>query len=235
MADRPANLPRGTATALLIVLGGIGGVTGFELYHQGKSAESDIIITGTPRPAAHPAKRPATSTATGATASPIQSLPAGPVAPAKVTVHVAGAVVKPGVYHFTPDSRVEDALKAAGGARPSANLDAINLAAKLEDGSQLFVPTRLEQPSGGVSEGSNKYTAASAKTAAAARISSRSGTKFTQPGKESVNINSAGAEQLQQLPGVGPAMSARIIQHRKESGSFTDPEQLMDMTCPQKA
>jgi competence protein ComEA len=228
MADRPANIPRGTATALLIVLGGIGGVTGFELYHKGKSAEADIIITGTPRPTDHPAKRPGASTALPAPAT--QQPAVGPAVQTKVTVHVAGAVAKPGVYHLTSDSRVEDALKAAGGSRQGANLDAINLAAKLEDGSQLFVPTKLEQPSGGVSEGSSKYTAALSKTASEARTSGHSGTKFSQPGKESVNINTATAEQLQHLPGVGPAMSARIMQHRKESGPFTDPEQLMDVS-----
>ena len=142
---------------------------------------------------------------------------------------------KPGVYQFKPGERAENAVKAAGGATGNADLNGINLAAKLEDGTQLHVPDKKESTAAPGDSADNPYLSESAKKKAESRSSGRRGSsahanKFTQPGKQSVNINSATADQLQQLPGVGPAMAARILQHRKESGPFTDPEQLQDVS-----
>ena len=67
----------------------------------------------------------------------------------RIVVHVAGAVKSPGVYELKPGARNNDAIKAAGGPNKLAAMDGINLAAKLEDGAQLYVPNHQEHPDGG--------------------------------------------------------------------------------------
>src|SRR5260370_37792381 len=97
-----------------------------------------------------------------------------------------------------PETRAEDALKAAGGALQNANLDAINLAAKIDDGTQLFIPTK-GSPAG--SAGSDAYAATPTKGKAGSRGSSAHSAKLSRPGKEFVNINTASEDELQKLPG----------------------------------
>jgi len=115
-----------------------------------------------------------------------------------VTVDVAGAVKKPGVYRLGSSERVEDALKRAGGPTRRADLSQINRAAKLEDGRQILVPTRPSK---------------SAPTAAAA---SSPPSAPEQP----VNLNTATLEQLDTLDGVGPATAQKILDYRTEHGGF---------------
>ncbi|MEA2180788.1 MAG: competence protein ComEA [Solirubrobacteraceae bacterium] len=126
----------------------------------------------------------------------------------EVTVHVAGAVASPGVYRLRQGSRVDDAVRRAGGATRRADLSAVNLAAQLEDGRQVLVPVRV--PSGGAA------VAGGAATAGAA-----------QPAK--VNLNTATAEQLDTLAGVGPATAAKILAHREQHGGFGSVEELGDV------
>jgi len=125
-----------------------------------------------------------------------------------VTVDVAGAVKKPGVYRLASSERVEDALKRAGGATRRADLSQINRAAKLEDGRQILVPVR---PSRSASAAAGPATAAPAGTAAPA-----------QP----LNLNSATLEQLDTLDGVGPATAKKIIDYRTEHNGFGSVEEL---------
>ncbi len=136
-----------------------------------------------------------------------------------VVVHVAGAVRAPGVYTLPAGSRSVDALRAAGGPAPDADQDALNLAALVADGDQIVVPRRQRpEPS-------------AASDSPAASGSSRSPTKkLEDPGEGSVNINTASADELQRLPGIGPAMAARILTYRKEIGRFTSVEQLLDVS-----
>jgi len=115
----------------------------------------------------------------------------------RLTVDVAGAVRKPGVYRMASGARVEDALKRAGGATAHADLSQINRAAKLEDGRQILVPRR---PS--------RAAAASAPATASAT-----------PGQP-VNLNTATLEQLDTLDGVGPATATKIIAWRTQHGGF---------------
>jgi competence protein ComEA len=106
---------------------------------------------------------------------------AAPAAAARSVVHVVGAVRDPGVYRLAAGQRVEDAIERAGGVTREADLQAINLAAKVADGQQVVVPRRSSSPAGA--------PAASA-----------------GPGGESsgpVNLNSATVEQLDTLDGVG--------------------------------
>ncbi len=137
----------------------------------------------------------------------------------EVVVHVAGAVVSPGVRRLPLGSRVIDALDAAGGALPGADLPRINLAAPLVDGQQVYVPKPGEQPplaaGAGVSGGAG---AAGGVAGAAGPV----------PGAV-VNLNTATAEQLDTLPGVGPTTAAAIIAHRDQNGPFTSVDQLLDV------
>jgi competence protein ComEA len=114
-------------------------------------------------------------------------------------VHVAGAVRHPGVYRLREGQRVEDAVERAGGARANADVNAINLAAKVADGQQVVVPR------GG--------TAGAASVASAA---GGTGGAVQAP----VSLNSATLEQLDTLDGVGPATAQKILDWRREHGSF---------------
>ena len=126
----------------------------------------------------------------------------------RVLVHVAGAVRQPGVYRLRASARVDDAVRRAGGATRRADLGGLNLAARLEDGRQVLVPERA--PAG-----------AAAAVASAAPAA---------PGPSApVNLNTATLEQLDVLPGIGPAMAQRILDHREANGGFGSVEELADV------
>jgi competence protein ComEA len=140
----------------------------------------------------------------------------GPGAPAagEVVVHVAGAVVAPGVQRLPGGARVDDAVDAAGGATPDADLGRINLAAVLIDGQQVYVLRVGEAPP-------------SAPTASAG--SATANTAGTEGQGALVDINTASATQLEELPGVGPITAQAIISHREQSGPFASVDDLLDV------
>lgn len=115
----------------------------------------------------------------------------------KVTVYVSGEVKKPGLVTLDEDKRVADAVNAAGGVIETADVDHINMAAHLEDGMQIRVPVRMHD----------------AEEKGAATSSGRQA-----DGK--INLNTATEKELQELPGIGPAMSARIVEYRESNGAF---------------
>jgi competence protein ComEA len=127
-----------------------------------------------------------------------------------VFAHAAGAVRRPGLYELTAGDRVADLLAAAGGPLPAADLDRINLAAPVADGTQVVVPRRGE-PAPVVPTPTGDPTDPAAPSAP-------------------VNINLAGPEELETLPGVGPSTAAAIIEYREASGPFTTVEQLIDVS-----
>lgn len=134
----------------------------------------------------------------------------------EVKVHVAGTVEKPGVYQLPVGSRVEDAVKLAG-VLPTADLDALNLAAPLADGQKVTVP--LHQAA--LPPGTGRLFGAPA-------ASTPTGAGFGTQGQ--VNINTAGQAELESLPGIGPALAERIIQYREESGPFRIPEDIKNVS-----
>lgn len=134
--------------------------------------------------------------------------------PAPYLVHVTGAVLNPGAYEFMPGSRIRDALAAAG-ASSQADVQALNLAAFLEDGQRLTVPAIAPTQKPGQP----------AATAPAAPL-------VEQPAQASllININTASQAELELLPGIGPVMAARVIEYRDENGGFEKIEDLLDVS-----
>lgn len=119
---------------------------------------------------------------------------AQPAPDTRPVVYVSGAVNKPGIYRVAPDSRVIDAINAAGGLALGADANRINLAQAIRDGMQVHVPV-VGAP------------ATPASTAAEA-------------GK--VSLNAADAGELEKLPGIGPVLAQRIVEYRKTNGPFRD-------------
>jgi competence protein ComEA len=117
-----------------------------------------------------------------------------------ITVYITGAVNQPGVYELDDGARAIDALDAAGGAAPDANLEAVNLALRLHDEDQLTVP-RLGDGTPGVAGVTTAGT--------------------------TINLNSATAAELEALPGIGETYAARIVDSRTTTGPFTTPEDLL--------
>lgn len=127
----------------------------------------------------------------------------------QVVVHVAGGVADPGLVTGVEGWRIDDAVRAAGGAVPSADLDRLNLAAVITDGERIYVPI----------DGEDEPAVLSSSGSALA------GT--TSPGPVVVNLNTADSVELQTLPGIGPATAATIVSHREEHGSFGDVDALV--------
>jgi competence protein ComEA len=120
--------------------------------------------------------------------------------PAPITVHVAGAVLHPGVYTIKAGSRAVDALKAAGGAHPDADEHAFNLAQPLYDGQRIEIPYRRgDGPGPGAGRGESSSL---------------------------ININTATAGELESLPNIGPARAAMIVEYRERHGYFKSVEEL---------
>jgi competence protein ComEA len=154
------------------------------------------------------------------------SVPVGATVPSGVTgvqtpesvpdiaVHVAGNVLKPGVYDLPGDARVVDAIRLAGGATAIADLNAINLANPLNDGQQVYVPAVGEK----VPPSSNGLSAGGDGTGSA-----------TNSVEYPININSADAALLDELPGVGPATAQAIVTYRDQNGPFANVNGLEDV------
>jgi competence protein ComEA len=142
-----------------------------------------------------------------ASPSPRPAAHAGPSRPASmptassggVLVDVAGWVRRPGVYRLATGARVHEAIAAAGGAKPGADLAALNRAAPLVDGQQVLVARAGAEPDGGAGGAD---------------------------GSMAVSINRADAAALDELPGIGPVTAARIVSEREASGPFASVDDL---------
>jgi competence protein ComEA len=180
-------------------------------------------------------------------ASPVPSISMAAPAPAKpprvarpraahdplIWVDVAGAVRRPGLYSLPVGARVAAALQRAGGARRHADRAAVNLAAKLADGQQVFVPAR--GPGGAsaaaVSARSTGAGSAGAGSAVAAGGGSGAGGAGSGVGAGArVSLTNATQAQLEQLDGIGPALAQRIIEYRQQHGGFRSIDELREVS-----
>jgi competence protein ComEA len=130
------------------------------------------------------------------------ALQAEPAPVRTLLVHVVGAVHSPGLYELDEGSRIDDAIAAAGGPKPKAALDLVNLASPVADGQQIVVPVRGAEGTG---------TATPAPGA---------------PGGGRVHLNTATLEELDALPGIGPVTAQKILDYRTEHGAFSSVEEL---------
>jgi competence protein ComEA len=153
------------------------------------------------RPRPEPVPMPPVTPVVAGTAGP-----AGPAAtaPAELVVAVSGEVREPGLVHLPAGSRVADAIEAAGGLLPGADVDHLNLARKVTDGELITVGIPPAPESAG-------------------------GVPDSGPGGK-VNLNTASLDELETLPGIGPALAQRIIDYRNANGPFTSVGQLREVS-----
>lgn len=136
-----------------------------------------------------------------------------PPEPPPLVVHVSGGVEQPGVYTLPAGSRLQQAVEAAGGLLPQADTQNINLAAPLQDGEKVTIPT-LAPTAPPVSRGPGE-----------------TGIPLPLPAPTSslININTATQAELESLPGIGPVTAQKIIQYRQEHGPFQSIEEIMNV------
>ena len=134
--------------------------------------------------------------------------------PVPIQVHVAGAVVRPGLYDLPEDSRVMDAVEAAGGFVAEADKNGINLAERLEDAQRLDVP----------------YVAGFIPDEEEGFVVITEGTPSPLAGEELVDINNASVEELDKLPGIGPTTAQKIIDYRDLFGPFAEIEDIVNVS-----
>jgi competence protein ComEA len=186
------------AGAVALLVAGAG-VAGYALLRPPDAPATELLL---PRAGEGP----------GAGAPPPSGASSTTAAPAELVVHAAGAVAVPGVHRLPVGSRVGDLLAAAGGPTGEADLDRVNLAAALADGERIWFPRVGEQ----------EPSVVAGERAAPA-----------EPGAPGVgagglvDINQATTEELDTLPGVGPATASAIIEHRERNGPFRTVEDLL--------
>ena len=133
---------------------------------------------------------------------------------------------RPGVVRLSPGARVDDAVRAVGGALPHTNLTTLNLARVCTDGEQIVVGLPVSAAAGPVAAGTVAAGTVAAGTAAAAGPAVPGSPAATA----SINLNTATADQLNTLPGVGPVMAQRILDWRTAHGSFASVDQLKQVS-----
>lgn len=125
-----------------------------------------------------------------------------------IQIYITGQVKRPGVYTIAPDKRLIDAIELAGGCTPEADLNRINLAARVVDEGMYYVPAAGEEIDPGIP---------------AVQTGGEAGT-------EKININTADENQLQTLTGIGPAKAQKIIEYRESNGGFKSIEEIMNVS-----
>lgn len=136
--------------------------------------------------------------------------------PQNCYVDIKGEVLRPGVYEFSCESRIQEVIKKAGGFTEEADETKINLAQKISDQMQIIVPNLHSKQEGGVTEGNSEKGNSSNSTPS----NSKQGT---------VNINTATLEELQTIKGIGKKKAEAILQYRKEHGAFRTKEDLLQV------
>ena len=151
---------------------------------------------------------------------------------AVIYIDVAGAVTNPGVITISPESRVFEAIEAAGGLTKDANTNSINRAAMLIDGEKIYIPTNEEVKNASASDDSfgNSESVSSGGTSNSSSGSSNSSAGNSTNSSGKININSADSITLQQLNGVGPSTAQKIIDYRSSNGKFKKIEDIKNIS-----
>ena len=136
--------------------------------------------------------------------------------PQNCYVDIKGEVLRPGVYEFSCESRMQDVIKKAGGFTEEADETKINLAQKISDQMQIIVPNLHSKQEGGVTEGNSEK-------------GNLSNTTLSNSKQGTVNINTATLEELQTIKGIGKKKAEAILQYRKEHGAFRTKEDLLQV------
>jgi len=147
----------------------------------------------------------------------------------ELQVHVAGAVNRPGVYRLPQGARVIDAVNMAGPSE-NAETDSLKLASPVTDGQTVLVPFKTSNLGSSIASSGNPSGVSGSSTGVAGRNAFTSQQVARPAGSASagglVNINTADVNELDTLPGIGPALAQRIIQYRETNGPFNDIEDL---------
>lgn len=143
-----------------------------------------------------------------------------------VRVQVSGAVLEPGIYDVPASCRVEEAIAAAGGMTENADIERVNLVRKVRDGMQIRVPVQKAARTSRTQRKNAQATAGYGASTTKKSSSTRAGTEKNNSAVQRVRINSASAGELQQLPGIGPALAQRIVQTRSR-GRFSSADDLL--------
>ena len=136
--------------------------------------------------------------------------------PQNCYVDIKGEVLRPGVYEFSCESRIQEVIKKAGGFTEEADETKINLAQKITDQMQMIVPNLHSKQEGGVTEGNSEK-------------GNSSNTTPSNLKQGTVNINTATLEELQTIKGIGKKKAEAILQYRKEHGAFRTKEDLLQV------
>ena len=143
-----------------------------------------------------------------------------------VRVQVSGAVLEPGIYDVPASCRVEEAIAAAGGLTENADSERVNLVRKVRDGMQIRVPVQKAARTNSTQRKKAQAKSGLGESASGKSASNKAGSGRNNSMMQSVRINSASAGELQQLPGIGPALAQRIVETRS-SGRFTSADDLL--------
>ncbi len=190
---------------LVVLIGAIGAAVLFLLARpEVVPIEPELLATGTAVAADPPASEPTDGDPPAGPSDTPTAATGGPI-----VIHVAGLVARPGVVELPSGSRVVDAIEAAGGATPDADLTPINLARVLTDGEQVLV---------------------TADPPPAAPPAPSAGGPATPTTEAPVNLNTATAAELEALPGIGPALAGRILDWREQNGRFTSIDELREVS-----
>lgn len=220
-----SRFSRPALVVLVAVLLVICGTTGLSLLAGDRGSEAEVVATAESSTArSAPSEEPSDGGASAPSHEPTGTL----------TVHVVGEVRRPAVVEVPPGARVIDAVEAAGGLTDDAVTERINLAHPVTDGQQVLIPNQdtAADPMTGQSG-----TSAGDSADPPSRASGPGGAVNDPAGKSSgtapgglINLNTAEASELEELPRVGPVLAQRILDFRTEHGPFTAAEQLDDVS-----
>ena len=162
---------------------------------------------------------------------PLPSTPPTPTLKPEVVVHVTGAVKSPGVYYLSTGARVHEAIEKAGGTTDRADVQSLNLAAKIRDGQQIDVPaihqiSDVRQNTPILSTVEDHVIPISPDLSVPPQPSVK-GTTLSEGLR--INVNTATSQELQTLRGIGPALAQRIIEYRQISGGFSTVDDLTNV------